>query len=278
MTQDKNAANPLVSIVIPTYNRVDMLKEAIESVVKQNYRPLELVIVDDGSTDSTRETLIGMRQVLSEDDIELKIVISSVNLGCGPSLDIGFRLAKGFFVSYMGSDDLLTDPDKTNRQMCVMIHHDADWSYFTDMQMGTDPSKPRLFRPTYVPRVRCLNSFIARRPRLRLLFLLWRNPINSSSLMIRRETYNAVGGWEPWTKNADCDGLLLMRYSFLRLKCIDIDGAPVFYRVHKDQVSLDSTAMVKGKNATREYILQMLKAEKVFIGYRALARFFRWLG
>jgi len=55
---------PLVSVVIPTFNRVELLKEAIESVSAQSYRPLELVIVDDGSTDSTQGMLEELRPML----------------------------------------------------------------------------------------------------------------------------------------------------------------------------------------------------------------------
>jgi glycosyltransferase involved in cell wall biosynthesis len=267
---------PLVSVVIPTFNRVELLKEAIESVLTQSYRPLELVIVDDGSTDSTQGMLEELRPMLIERGMELTAIRNPTNEGCGASLDTGFRAAKGEFISYLGSDDLYIDPDKTSKQVQDMTDRKSDWSYFRDLSVGTNPSDAHLFKPSFVPRMGCLNPVIESRPRLRLLFLLWRNPINSSSFMVRREIYRTFGGWEAWTRNADCDGLLLMKYSYLSLKCSVLDGAPLFYRVHEGQVS-NLKSMQKGTAATRDHILCMLKTENASIVYRAFARLFRWL-
>ena len=275
---DKHDYNPLVSIVIPTYNRAEYIRETIQSVISQNYRPLELVIVDDASTDSTMSIIDELRLPLLKENIKLVLIQNSHNQGCGAALNNGFMIAKGEFISYLGSDDLLVDPDKTNRQVLVMAHHNADWSYFSDSMIGTELSRAKLFQPTYIPRFRYLNSFIARRPRLRLLFLLWRNPINSSSFMVRRIVYLEHGGWQPWTKNADCDGLLLMTYSYLGLKCIDIDGAPIFYRVHEGQVSLDKKSMETGKSKTKGHIMNLLETQNESFIYRKLAKLFRWLG
>jgi len=268
---------PLVSIVIPTFNRSALLKEAIQSVLEQSYRPIELVIVDDGSTDDTLLMLYRLRSRITELGITLSVLASEQNMGCGASLAIGFDCAKGEFISYLGSDDLLVDPNKTANQVQRMTDTGSDWSYFRGMMIGTTPSDAQMHLPSFVPGLPMLNPIIEHKPRLRLLFLLWRNPINSSSLMIRRAVYRKHGGWEAWTKNADCDGLLLMNYSYLRLKCTVLDGAPLFYRVHEGQVSTNLNSMTKGKDATRLHTIQLLKAENEPILYRLLARFFRWL-
>jgi len=269
--------NPLVSIVIPTFNRSALLKEAIESVIAQSYRPIELVIVDDGSTDDTQAMLCQLAPQIIEAGVFPSIQVNEENIGCGASLDIGFNCAEGEFISYLGSDDLLVEPTKTADQVQRMIDTESDWSYFRGMMIGTTPADAQMHLPSFVPRLPSLNPIVEHRPRLRLLFLFWRNPINSSSLMIRRTVYRKYGGWKAWTKNADCDGLLLMNYSYLRLKCTALDGAPLFYRVHKGQVSKNSNSMTKGTNATRLHTMQLLKAENESIIYRVLARFFWWL-
>ena len=270
-------SNPLVSVVIPTFNRSALLKEAVESVLAQIYRPIELVIVDDGSTDDTLAMLDRLRPRITEAGVILSLQVNEENIGCGASLDIGFNCAEGEFISYLGSDDLLVDPGKTTNQVQRMIETGSDWSYFRGMMIGTTPSDAKMHLPSFVPGLVMFNPTIERKPRLRLLFLLWRNPINSSSLMIRSAIYHKHRGWQAWTQNADCDSLLLMNYSYLQLKCTVLDGAPLFYRVHEGQVSADHNSMIKGKDATRLHTLQVLKLMNEPISYRILARFFRWL-
>ena len=270
-------SNPLVSIVIPTFNRSALLNEAVESVLAQTYRPIELVIVDDGSTDDTLAMLYRSRSRITEAGVILSVQVNEENIGAGASLDVGFNCAEGEFISYLGSDDLLVDPDKTTNQVQRMVDTGSDWSYFRGMMIGTTPSNAKMHLPSFVPGLVMFNPTIERKPRLRLLFLLWRNPINSSSLMVRCSVYHKHGGWEAWTKNADCDSLLLLNYSYLRLKCTVLDGAPLFYRVHEGQVSTNHNAMTKGKDATRLHTLQLLKLMNEPIPYRILARFFRSL-
>lgn len=269
---------PLVSIVIPTYNRAAHLLEAIRSVRKQFYHPIELIIVDDASTDNTLAMLEVLRPQLSGVGIRLRVLTTPKNLGAGAALDAGFKAATGEFISYLASDDKFIDPWKTTNQVQAMTDTEADWSYFRDFCIGKEESSASICHASFVPRLRCYNRFIETHPRLRLLFLLWRNPINSSSLMIRKDAYQEFGGWEGWTKNANCDGLLLMRYSHLGLACTVLDGSPIFYRTHSDQVSLDTAAMVEGKTKTKDWIMSELERKGEPRLYMALARKFRWMG
>ncbi|WP_240421727.1 glycosyltransferase [Paenibacillus periandrae] len=91
--------NPLVSIVIPTYNCSDYLVAAIDSVLAQTYSPIELIVLDDGSTDNTVE-------ILSKYNGRL-IWESHVNMGQANSLNKGWQMSKGGILSYLSSDDVL---------------------------------------------------------------------------------------------------------------------------------------------------------------------------
>lgn len=87
---------PLVSAIIPTYNRAGYLKEAIESVLRQSYPEIELIVVDDGSTDGTREILRAQR---------IKYFYQQ-NLERGAARNQGILSSRGEYVAFLDSDDL----------------------------------------------------------------------------------------------------------------------------------------------------------------------------
>jgi len=250
-----------ISVVIPTYNRAKYLPESIGSVFNQKHRPLELVIVDDASTDETTSILSEIMKT-KPTDIEMKIITHEQNLGCGAALNHGFMLASGDYITYLGSDDMYLNSYSLTCQMRGMSVKNADWSCYRDSHIGPTPKESKIVKPSFIPRLRVFDNFIMRHPYLRLMMLMWRNPINSSTVMVERNVYITFGGWFDFTRNADCDGLLLMLYSYRKLNCLFLEGAPIFYRVHPGMVSNDLTAMCKGKDATRNYILDLMHKEK----------------
>ena len=108
----RNYKPGLVSTVIPVYNRCDMLKEAVQSVLSQTYRPVEIVIVDDGSTDQTPQIIDGLAR---EWPSEIR-VIHQDNRGPGLAREAGRLIAKGEFIQYLDSDDALL-PQKFELQV-----------------------------------------------------------------------------------------------------------------------------------------------------------------
>jgi GT2 family glycosyltransferase len=88
----------LVSVIIPTYNRGWIIKEAIDSVLAQDYTEFELIVVDDGSTDQTSEVLDSYRN-----DIK---VLSQKNKGVSAARNRGIAEASGKFITFLDSDDL----------------------------------------------------------------------------------------------------------------------------------------------------------------------------
>ena len=104
----KIISKPLVSVIIPTYNRGWILKEAIDSVLAQDYKDYELIVVDDGSTDNTREILDSYGQDL--------IVIRQANKGVSAARNLGIAAANGQLVAFLDSDDIWR-PRKLSRQV-----------------------------------------------------------------------------------------------------------------------------------------------------------------
>lgn len=99
---------PLVSVVIPNYNYARYVGEAIESVEKQTYKPVEIIVVDNGSTDNSLEVLkkIG-------DRIRL---VAQENMGQAGSRNSGIKAARGEFVAFLDADDTW-HPEKLEKQM-----------------------------------------------------------------------------------------------------------------------------------------------------------------
>ena len=101
------AVKPLVSVIIPTFNRLGFLKEAVESVEKQSYRDFELIIVDDGSTDSTGGYL---------ESLPVKYIRLEHSGFPGRVRNAGAKAAKGKYLAFLDSDDLW-EPEKLARQI-----------------------------------------------------------------------------------------------------------------------------------------------------------------
>lgn len=104
----KTKRNPLVSVIIPTYNRGWIIKEAVDSVLAQDYRDFELIVVDDGSTDNTSEVLDAYRGTIK--------VFRQENKGVSAARNRGIAEASGRFIAFLDSDDLWL-PQKLSRQV-----------------------------------------------------------------------------------------------------------------------------------------------------------------
>jgi hypothetical protein len=108
----------LVSTIIPVHNRPLLLREAVASVLAQTYRPIEIIIVDDGSSDETgREA-----EALAEGHPEVR-AIHRENGGPGAARETGRLAARGEFIQYLDSDDLLL-PNKFELQVAGLRQHD----------------------------------------------------------------------------------------------------------------------------------------------------------
>ncbi len=108
----------LVSTVIPVYNRPGMLREAVGSVLAQTHRDVEIIIVDDGSTDETPR--VG-DELVRQHSGQITL-LRKPNSGPGPSREMGRQAARGEFIQYLDSDDLLR-PRKFELQVQVLREH-----------------------------------------------------------------------------------------------------------------------------------------------------------
>jgi len=103
--------NPLVSVIVPVYNGEEYLGEAIESIISQTYDPLEIIVVDDGSTDSSREIILSFPQIK---------YIYQENKGHAAARNQGIKASKGDFIAFLDADDFWV-PEKISMQISEFI-------------------------------------------------------------------------------------------------------------------------------------------------------------
>lgn len=117
---DSEFTKYLVSVIIPTYNRSELLREAIQSTIAQTYRPIECIVVDDGSSDKTKEVVDGL---LKEHNQSFKLIyIHQQNAGSQVARNTGTMASTGEYIQYLDSDDLLY-PEKIEKQVSFLKEH-----------------------------------------------------------------------------------------------------------------------------------------------------------
>ena len=102
----------MISVIIPTYNRAKLLPRAVESVLNQTYQDIELIIVDDGSTDDTMEWVRGIK-----DD---RVRYAQLNhQGACAARNHGISIARGEYIAFQDSDDIWF-MDKLEKQLAFL--------------------------------------------------------------------------------------------------------------------------------------------------------------
>ena len=129
----------LVSTIIPTYNRTTMLCEAVNSVLAQTYRPIEIIISDDGSNSDAIDTALALQSRHSE----VTHVLLNRNQGAGPAREAGRQVAKGEYIQYLDSDDRLL-PHKFEKQVKALSDNSQCGAAYGQISLFIDGQTPSL--------------------------------------------------------------------------------------------------------------------------------------
>jgi glycosyltransferase involved in cell wall biosynthesis len=130
----------LASIIIPTYNRASLLREALASAAGQTYRPLEIIVVDDGSVDDTAAVVNRWREALGNDSQATVRYVLQANSGVGSARNRGLIESTGNFIQVLDSDDIL-NPEKLRLHIGCLLQHPECGYVFSDWVRLENPNQ-----------------------------------------------------------------------------------------------------------------------------------------
>src|SRR5919204_1015723 len=195
-----------VSVVIPTHDRGRVVVQAIESALAQTYRRLEVIVVDDGSTDDTADRVRCLR------DARVRY-LRRPHAGVSAARNAGIAAATGDLVAFLDSDDLWK-PDKVEAEMAALARYPSAGGVFSDLEKLDGAT----FVPSFMRRTQVFSRLLAEReypaglllsPRALYLCLLQEVPIKMPALTVRGSALERVGGFnEAWTSSEDWEFLL----------------------------------------------------------------------
>ena len=212
--------NGLVSVIIPTYNRSQWIVDAMNSVYSQTYRPIELLIVDDGSTDDTKDVVEQWQQSIKDNDFSFSYFFQENKGGC-VARNLGLTESQGEFIQFLDSDDVLA-PSKIRDQVNFFSTCGGysvlygPWRFFKDTQ-------------NYIE-IHDVHSRGDEENALKNWLGGWFVPPHS--LLWRRSDIAQTGPWDE-SLAADQDGDFAMRFLLNGGKLVFCPTAWVYYRLHE---------------------------------------------
>ncbi|HOK35557.1 MAG TPA: glycosyltransferase family 2 protein [Candidatus Pacearchaeota archaeon] len=206
---------PKISVIIPTYNRKDLLPRALQSVLNQTYKDFELIIVDDGSTDNTKEIV----EEFQKKDPRIFYLRNEKNNGQAAARNLGIKSAKGEYIAFQDSDDEWL-PEKLEKQKKVFERGPEDLGVVYTWFLIQDDEEKKILEIRK-------NSYKGD------VFLAMLNTpfLGLSTLLIKKEVFQKVGLFDESLRaceDADFFIRAAKEYKF------DFVGEPlVIYNIHK---------------------------------------------
>lgn len=221
--------NPLVSVIIPAYNHEMYIEEAIQSVINQTYKNIELIVINDGSTDGTGSIITNFIEKNNNFNIEY---LSKPNEGICRTLNKGLELAKGKYVALLASDDMCM-PDRIEKQLQLMEENANIGLVFSDhffmrfnqiTQLKATDYKPNI-RKCFINNIQNVNMYEK---------LLTENIIPALTVFVRKECFDKVGGFDNnlWAEDYDMWLRISKEYPIAF-----IDEPLAYYRIHDSNLS-----------------------------------------
>jgi glycosyltransferase involved in cell wall biosynthesis len=246
---------PAVSVIIPTFNRANFVRQAIESVLQQRFQDYELIVVDDGSTDDTRAVVesLGPR---------VRYLYQS-NRGAAAARNFGVRHAGSPWIAFQDSDDLCAPDHLESLYDCVRDHPDCGMVFAN----GAYLDGPNHNRNTIIPAKKS-RRLQAEGVALRDLFA--KSIVRLQASIILKSAYDAVGGMDDSLRI--CHDLDLFFRLSMRVPIKYLDRTVFFYRKHDGNISGNQELRVMENIKVIEKFLSDFPEARDLIGKFNVAR------
>lgn len=231
-----------ISVLIPTYNVEHYIEEAVTSILNQTYRNIEVIVVDDCSTDNTFKIL----EKMSKDDKRLKVYRNSENKKISYTLNKALKFSTGTYIARMDGDDICI-PDKLERQMNYLIEND-DIDLVGVSTISIDEDGKEIGRTTLASDFEVLK-----------IISKFSTPI-SHIWLTKREIYEQLNGYRSMDGVEDYDFLLRMITSGYKFANI---SSYYGYKVRKRSGNSTSSIGVQQRKAF-EYVRNLYKERLKF--------------
>ncbi|WP_370546864.1 glycosyltransferase family 2 protein [Edwardsiella tarda] len=174
---------PLVTVIIPNYNNAVYLKESIDSVKRQTYKKIEILVVDDCSTDNSLEILSEIKLITPQ----LIVYVNSENKGVSFTRNQGVKYARGSYVTTLDPDDVYY-PDKIEKEVELIRKHKGHSIVAYSGFNSVDENMRAMWLKTKLTKFNSVNGFVFRR-------LLYMSVPVPRDMLISKEQFFSVGGF-----------------------------------------------------------------------------------
>lgn len=263
MTENGQKGAPLVSVIIPSYQRAGLIADALDSVACQTWHPLEIVIIDDGSSDATEAVVTAWASQHPEIPLRYRW---QENAGGNVARNHGIREAQGTYIAFLDSDDVW-HPDKTARQLALLQGDDGIGAVYCGLrevqaETGEVLREPGLALPS--------GDVLSR--------LLVRDETGpTSAWIIRKAHLDQVGGFDPDLAARQDWDLWIRLAAVTRISAVD---APLLDLRHHGgpRTASDPTRELRAYRAIRRKNAALLAAQPLRIRLAARSAFHRRSG
>jgi glycosyltransferase involved in cell wall biosynthesis len=223
------SSNTKVSVVIPCFNGERFIGEAIESVLAQTHRDLEIIVVDDGSSDRSREVVMDYAS-----GGRVRYTRHDVNRGIPAARNTGIRLSDGDFVAFLDQDDLWR-PEKLSREIAAFESRKNGDIGLVFSNMGLMNRHGVLVKDTCCKVPKGING-LAREQVVKALFM--RNFIPIITVLVKRECFERVGFLDETISSGSDDYEFCLRLA-REYDIAYVDEALAVRRLHEDNYTND---------------------------------------